>query len=81
MARSRRAEAVIVWLSPTLATFKAGNWRITSGTGAYRHLHTGGTPAVTPDSFADLSTGVVDMEHVGRAHWSRTEAGRRGVGV
>jgi hypothetical protein len=63
-----RAEAVIVWLSPTLATFKAGNWRITSGTGAYRHLHAGGTPAVTPDSFADLSTGVVDMEHVGRAH-------------
>jgi len=63
-----RAVAVIVWLSPTLATFKAGNWRITSGTGAYRQLHAGGTPAVTADSFADLATGVVDMKHVGRAH-------------
>ena len=63
-----RAVAVIVWLSPTMATFKAGNWRITSGTGAYRRLHAGGTPGVTPDSFADLSTGVVDMEHAGRAH-------------
>jgi hypothetical protein len=63
-----RAVGVIIWRSPTLATFKAGNWRITSGTGAYRHLHAGGTPAVTRDSFADLGTGVVDMQHVGRAH-------------
>ena len=63
-----RAVAVIVWLSPTRLTFKAGNWRITSGTGAYRQLHAGGTPAVTADSFADLATGVVDMKHVGRAH-------------
>jgi hypothetical protein len=63
-----RAVAVNVWLSPTLLTFKAGNWRIVSGTGAYQDLHAGGTPAVTADSFADLGTGVVDMEHVGRAH-------------
>jgi hypothetical protein len=63
-----RAEAPIIWQSPTLATFKAGNWRITSGTGAYRHLHAGGTPAVTSDSFGDLATGLIHTEHVGRAH-------------
>ena len=63
-----RAEAVVIWQSPTLVTFKAGNWRITSGTGAYRHLHAGGTPAVTPESFGDLVTGLVHVEHVGQAH-------------
>jgi hypothetical protein len=63
-----RAEGVVIWLSPTLATFKAGNWRITSGTGAYLRLHAGGTPGVTADSFGDLVTGVVDVEHAGRAH-------------
>jgi hypothetical protein len=63
-----RAVAVIIWQSPTLATFKAGNWRITSGTGAYRHLHAGGTPGATPESFADLATGLIHIEHVGHAH-------------
>jgi hypothetical protein len=63
-----RAEAVVNWLTPTFATFKAGNWRITSGTGVYEHLHAGGTPGVTSDSFADLATGMAHMEHVGEAH-------------
>jgi hypothetical protein len=63
-----RAEAVVIWQSPTVATFKAGNWRITSGTGAYRHLRAGGTPAVTADSFGDLATGLIHTEHVGQAH-------------
>jgi hypothetical protein len=63
-----RAEGVVIWLSPTLATFKAGNWRITSGTGAYLRLHAGGTPGVTTDSFGNLVTGAVDVKHVGRAH-------------
>ena len=30
-----RAQAVVIYLTPTFATFKAGNWRIMSGTGAY----------------------------------------------
>jgi hypothetical protein len=63
-----RAEAVVVWQSPTLATFKGGNWRITSGSGAYSDLHAGGTPGVTPETFGDLATGVVHMVHVGQAH-------------
>lgn len=60
-----RAETVVVWLSPSLAAFKAGSWRIISGTGAYRHLHAGGTPVATADSFGDLATGLVHIEHVG----------------
>ena len=63
-----RVEAVVIWQSPTLVTFKAGNWRITSGSGAYQDLHAGGTPAVTPETFGDLATGVVHMVHVGQAH-------------
>jgi hypothetical protein len=63
-----RAEAVVIWQSATLATFKAGNWRITSGSGAYRHLHAGGAPAASSDSFVDLATGLIHIEHVGRAH-------------
>jgi hypothetical protein len=63
-----RAEARVIWATPTTATFKSGNWRITSGTGAYRHLHAGGTPAATPDSFGDLATELVHIEHVGSAH-------------
>jgi hypothetical protein len=63
-----RAEAVVNWVTPTYATFKAGNWRIMSGTGAYEHLHAGGTPGVTADTFADLASGMVHMVHVGEAH-------------
>lgn len=63
-----RAQAVVNWLTPTFATFKAGNWRIASGTGAYEHLHAGGTPGVTSDTFADLATGMAHMVHVGEAH-------------
>jgi hypothetical protein len=63
-----RAEAVVVWQSPTLATFNGGNWRITSGSGAYADLHAGGTPGVTPETFGNLATGVVHMVHVGHAH-------------
>jgi hypothetical protein len=63
-----RAEAVVNWLTSTFATFKAGNWRIMSGTDAYEHLHAGGTPGVTADTFADLATGIVHMEHAGEAH-------------
>jgi hypothetical protein len=63
-----RAEAVVNWLTPTFATFNAGNWRIMSGTGAYEHLHAGGTPGVTSDTFADLASGIVHMLHVGEAH-------------
>jgi hypothetical protein len=63
-----RAEAVVVWQSPTLATFKGGNWRITAGSGAYQGLHAGGTPGVTPGSFGDLATGEVHAVHIGQAH-------------
>jgi hypothetical protein len=60
--------AVVVFLTPTTVTFKAGNWRLASGTGVYAELHAGGTPALTPDSFGDLATGVVHVTHEGQAH-------------
>jgi hypothetical protein len=63
-----RAQAVVIYLTPTFATFKAGNWRITDGSGAYEHLHAGGTPGVTSDTFADLASGIAHMVHVGEAH-------------
>ena len=61
------AEGIAV-ITGTIATFKAGNWHIADGTGAYEGLHAGGTPATGPGSFADLATGVVHVSHVGQAH-------------
>jgi len=62
------AQGVVVFLTPTTVTFKAGSWEIVDGTGAYERLHAGGTPAGTPDSFADLATDVIHITHAGDAH-------------
>lgn len=60
--------AVVEWISPCTATFRAGSWRIVDGTGSYEDLQGGGTPATTPDSFGDICTGAVHVTHVGQAH-------------
>lgn len=56
--------AVVVWLSPTLATFRAGAWRIVSGTGAYAGLRGGGHPGAS--GFGDLATNTVEVAHEGQ---------------
>jgi hypothetical protein len=58
------AEAVAVATSQTSLAFKAGSWRIASGTGDYASLKGGGNPAADPGS-ADLATGVVSITHRG----------------
>lgn len=64
-----RVEAVAVPTSPTMLTFRGGNWIVVSGTGAYADLRAVGTPAGGPGSFADLATGVVHLIHEGEAHF------------
>ena len=56
---------VVVWVTPTLATFEGGAWRFVSGTGAYADLKGGGHPGAY--GFGSLATGVVDVTHVGQA--------------
>jgi hypothetical protein len=62
-----RADALVISLAP-MVQFAHGSWRMSSGTGAYEEVHAGGTPAVTPQSFGDLASGVVEVQHVGQAH-------------
>jgi hypothetical protein len=64
-----RGRSVLVWVTPTTATFQAGSWEIVGGTGAYERLRAVGTPLVAPGSFGDLATGVVHVTHVGEAHF------------
>ena len=63
-----RVQAVVVWLSPCTATFKAGSWQIVDGTGAYERLKGGGTPATVPGSFGDICTGAIEITHAGKSH-------------
>jgi hypothetical protein len=58
------AEAVVVSTSETTLAFKAGSWRVVSGTGAYASLKGGGTPAADPGTL-DLATGVLDVTRHG----------------
>ena len=62
-----KGQAVVVWISPTVATFAAGQWRIMSGTGAYARLHGHGSPAAS--GFFDAATGVARITHEGAAHY------------
>ena len=64
-----KAKAVVVWISPTVATFAAGQWRFASGTGAYEDLHGQGSPAVGDGSSFDAATGVAIVTHEGVAHY------------
>jgi hypothetical protein len=60
--------AIVVWTSPTTATFRAGAWRVASGTGAYARLHARGSPGAT-DAFADTVGGVITVTHAGTANF------------
>jgi hypothetical protein len=64
-----KARSVLVWTTPTTATFKAGSWEIAGGTGAYERLHAGGTPLAAPGSYGDVATGAVHVSHLGEAHF------------
>ncbi|HKO75261.1 MAG TPA: hypothetical protein VJU01_08090 [Gaiellaceae bacterium] len=57
------AQGVVVWTSPTTATFAAGHWQVVAGTGAYTELRAGGTPGAVGS--ADLAAGTADVVHTG----------------
>jgi hypothetical protein len=59
------AQAVVRWTSPTTATFFAGHWRFTLGTGAYADLIGGGYPGASGS--ANFATGTVVVVHEGQA--------------
>jgi hypothetical protein len=59
------AHAHVVYQSRTHATFTGGSWHVEFGTGAYALLQARGRPAVTADSFADLTTNQAEITHVG----------------
>jgi hypothetical protein len=61
------AQAVMVFTSPTVAVFHAGQWRIVSGTGAYETLQGEGSPAA--GGFVDLGAGTISVTHAGIAHY------------
>jgi hypothetical protein len=61
------AEAVMVFTSPTVAVFQAGQWRFVSGTGAYQTLQGEGSPAA--GGFVDLAAGTISVTHAGVAHY------------
>jgi hypothetical protein len=61
------AEAVMVFTSPTVAVFQAGQWRFVSGSGAYETLQGEGAPAA--GGFVDLAAGTISLTHVGIAHY------------
>jgi hypothetical protein len=63
-------EAVVVPTSPTSISFRAGSWRVVSGTGAYADLHAIGTPAAASGASADLVTGAIRETHEGRASFN-----------
>jgi hypothetical protein len=62
-----RSVAVVVPTSPTTITFKAGNWKVVSGTGLYADLQAVGTPAAASGGSADLATGAIRETHEGTA--------------
>jgi len=57
------AQGVVVWTSPTTATFAAGHWQVVSGTGDYANLRAGGSPGAVGS--ADLGAGTADVVHDG----------------
>lgn len=59
------AQGVVRWTSPT-ATFFAGHWRISAGTGAYADPQGGGYPGASGS--ANFATGTVQVVHEGQAH-------------
>jgi hypothetical protein len=61
------AQAVMVFTSPSVAVFKAGQWRFVSGTGAYATLQGEGSPAA--GGFVDIGAGTISVTHVGIAHY------------
>jgi hypothetical protein len=56
-------QGVVRWTSPTTATFAAGHWWVSSGTGAYEGLRAGGSPGAV--GTGDLLAGTADVVHVG----------------
>ena len=58
---------VIDWLDTCAVGFKAGSWHISDATGTYANLRGGGTPNTTVESFANVCTGAIDVQHVGAA--------------
>ncbi len=62
--------ALVVFRDACTATFVAGAWQVADATGAYEGLKGGGSPATTAESFGNVCTGSVDVEHEGQAHTS-----------
>jgi hypothetical protein len=63
-----RGRGVVNWVDSCTATFRAGSWRISDGTGVYAGVRGGGTPVATTTSYANVCTGTVVIVHEGAVH-------------
>lgn len=55
--------AVVDFPTPTTATFRAGHWRVVSGTGTFARVRGGGSPGAY--GIADLAAGTIEVSHRG----------------